>query len=101
MGSEMYAEERLTRIPQKPKDESECYLPPKYRRACKRMMGQNEWQEQCEKCWMRIDCAMIELRDRIFVVDHRIKEFDWNILQDKEIVTNKYTSSSSPTFRGW
>jgi len=97
----MYPEEELTRIPPKPQDVMECYLPPKYRRACKRMMRQNNWQERCKKCWMKIDCVIQPLRDRIFVVDHRVKEFDWTILDNKEISTTRYTSSSSPSFRGW
>lgn len=67
----MYNDDEKTYIPKRDPDEEHCPLPTKYQVLCKKQ-GWN-----CEKCWRNILAAMMPIGRYVFVVDPKVKNFDW------------------------
>ena len=95
----MYNDDDKTYIPIRDPNEERCPLPNRHHLLCKKQ----GWS--CEKCWRNILAAMMPIGKYVFVVDPRVKDFDWSKIGQKQKLETKPTKSKpkekSKVFEGW
>lgn len=94
--------ENYIRIPQRKKDEEKCPLPDNIHKICRETMGKDGWD--CVRyCWRNLNSAIVTLGKRTFVVDNRVKEFDFQtqLKPQPELKKEPPRPAEKDPFAGW